>query len=68
MPVARNHMEDGELDAVKWTTQIQFEPVFNLGNNMMESFLRLNQAERLMKKFPGAGLRFLRRTYLQGSC
>ena len=29
MPVARNHMEDGELDAVKWTTQIQFEPVFN---------------------------------------
>lgn len=53
MPVARNHMEDGELDAVKWTTQIQFEPVFNLGNNMMESFLRLNQAERLVKKFPG---------------
>ena len=53
MPVARNHMEEGELDAVKWTTQIQFEPVFNLGNNMMESFLRLNQAERLVKKFPG---------------
>ncbi len=53
MHVARNHMEDGELDAVKWTTQIQFEPVFNLGNNMMESFLRLNQAERLVKKFPG---------------
>ena len=27
--------------------------VFRLGNNMMESFSRLNQVERLMKKFPG---------------
>ena len=27
--------------------------MFNLGNNMMESFSRLNQVERLMKKFPG---------------
>ena len=28
-------------------------PAFRLGNNMMESFSRLNQVERLMKKFPG---------------
>ena len=46
MPVARSHMEDDETDSVKWTSRIQYEPVFNLGNNMMESFLRLNQAER----------------------
>ena len=53
MPLARSHMEGDETDSVKWTSRIQYEPVFNLGNNMMESFLRLNQAERLMKKFPG---------------
>lgn len=55
MPVARSHM-DGEENVegmVYWTTGVQYEPVFNLGENMMESFTRLNQAERLCKKFPG---------------
>ena len=36
-----------------WTTGVQYEPVFRLGNNMMESFARLNQVERLCKKLPG---------------
>lgn len=53
MPVARSHME-GEAEAVvKWTREVQYEPVFNLGETMMESFSRLNQAERLCKKLPG---------------
>ncbi|WP_347559923.1 (Fe-S)-binding protein [Clostridium sp. AM58-1XD] len=30
-----------------------FEPVFSLGSTMMESFARLNQVERLVKKLPG---------------
>lgn len=53
MPVARSHMEGDVEDFVKWTTGVQYEPVFNLGNNMMESFSRLNQVERLCKKLPG---------------
>lgn len=53
MPVARSHIEGNAEEFVKWTTTVQYEPVFNLGTTMMESFSRLNQAERLCKKLPG---------------
>ena len=46
MPVARSHMENEEHaeTIVPWTVGVQYEPVFNLGENIMESFARLNQA------------------------
>ncbi len=55
MPVARSHMdmEDSMEAIVPWTTDVEYEPVFNLGGNMMESFMRLNQVERLCKQLPG---------------
>ena len=53
MPVARSHMESGGEELVKWTSLVQYEPVFHLGDTMTESFARLNQVERLLKKFPG---------------
>ena len=53
MPVARSHIEGNAEELVKWTKDAQYEPVFNLGNTMMESFARLNQVERLCKKLPG---------------
>ena len=53
MPVARSHMEESSEECVHWTTGVQFEPVFRLGDNMMESFSRLERVERLCKKFPG---------------
>ena len=53
MPVARTHMNHDAEEMIPWTTGVQFEPVFRLGNNMMESFARLNQVERLCKKLPG---------------
>lgn len=53
MPVARSHIEGNAEEMVKWTKDVQYEPVFNLGNTMMESFARLNQVERLCKKLPG---------------
>ena len=53
MPVARSYMHESEENVIKWTTGVPYEPVFRLGNNMMESVSRLNQVERLMKKFPG---------------
>ena len=44
MPVARSHMENEEHaeTIVPWTVGVQYEPVFNLGENIMESFARLN--------------------------
>ncbi len=55
MPVARSHMdmEDHAEEMIPWTTGVQYEPVFSLGGNIMESFARLNQVERLCKKLPG---------------
>ena len=41
------------IRVIPWTTGVQYEPVFRLGNTMMESFSRLNQVERLCKKLPG---------------
>ena len=51
--MARSHIEGNAEELVKWTKDVQYEPVFNLGNTMMESFARLGQAERLCKKLPG---------------
>ncbi len=53
MPVAGSHVEKEEERVIPWTMEVQYEPVFRLGNNMMESFSRLNQVERLCKKLPG---------------
>ncbi len=53
MPVARTHMNHEAEEVIPWTTAVQYEPVFRLGNTMMESFSRLNQVERLCKKLPG---------------
>lgn len=53
MPVARSHMEEEMPDCVRWTTGVEFEPVFRLGDTMLESFSRLEWVERLCKKFPG---------------
>lgn len=53
MPVARSHMQMRADDLVRWTKEVQYEPVFNLGDTLMESFARLNQVERLLKKLPG---------------
>ncbi|MEG0565187.1 MAG: (Fe-S)-binding protein, partial [Hungatella sp.] len=53
MPVARSHIEGNAEAYVHWTMGVQFEPVFRLGDNMMESFSRLERVERLCKKLPG---------------
>ena len=53
MPVARSHMEEETKGFVPWTTGVEFEPVFRLGDNMLESFSRLERVERLCKKLPG---------------
>ena len=53
MPVARSHMEENTKEYVPWTTGVEFEPVFRLGDNMMDSFTRLERVERLCKRLPG---------------
>ena len=57
MPVARSHMDaETEEKAEKlmaWTQGVEYEPVYNLGETMMESFARLSRIEALSKQLPG---------------
>lgn len=53
MPVSRSHLKEGEKEDIFWTKAVEFEPVFNLGDTLMESFSRFNQVERICKKLPG---------------
>lgn len=55
MPVARTHisMEENTDEELKWTEQVEYEPVYKLGENMKESFMRLNRVEQLCRQFPG---------------
>jgi len=52
MPITCNRIEVPE-NLVNWTKSVEYEPVFNLGDNMKESIARMSEVEELMKKFPG---------------
>ena len=57
MPVARSHMdaetEEKAEGLLPWTENVEYEPVYNLGESMMESFARLSRIEALSKQLPG---------------
>ena len=53
LPVSRSRVEEEGQEVIPWTTGVQYEPVFRLGNTMMESFPRRNQVKRRCKKQPG---------------
>ena len=57
MPVARSHMdaetEEKAEELMTWTQGVEYEPVYNLGETMMESFARLSRIEVLSKQLPG---------------
>lgn len=53
LPVSKSHLTQSDEDYVNWTETVEFEPVYNLGNTLTESFSRFNQVERICKKLPG---------------
>lgn len=53
MPVAKSHLDEEARAVVDWDQAVEFEPVFNLGETLAESFSRFNQVERICKKLPG---------------
>ncbi len=53
MPVACSHLRDSEIKEAFWTEEVNYEPVFKLGNNMKDSISKLSRVEELCSKFPG---------------
>ena len=44
-------------ELMTWTQSVEYEPVYNLGETMMECFARLSRIEVLSKQLPGLDLR-----------
>ena len=42
--------ENGEL---LWNSPVEYEPVFRLGDNMLDNFTKLRQLDTLLKELPG---------------
>ena len=52
LPVARIHEAPPEIHS-DWTQNVEYLPVFKLGDNMLESLTMMSQVDELCKKFPG---------------
>ncbi len=54
MPVAGAHLKEMENpDGAYWTEEVEYEPVFKLGNSMKESIAKMAQIDKLLQQFPG---------------
>lgn len=56
MTVARSHVETDfsyPSEEAFWTEEVEYEPVFKLGENVRESIARMAKVEELCAKFPG---------------
>ena len=52
LPVAKIHEAPPDIHP-EWTQDVEYLPVFKLGENMVESLNMMNQVDELCKKFPG---------------
>ena len=53
-PVSRNHLADNpELKNIYWADNVEYEPVFRLGNTFKESLQMMGTVEELTARFPG---------------
>jgi iron only hydrogenase large subunit-like protein len=52
MPIALNHIKLAKEEGL-WTQDVEYEPVFKLGDNMKESIAKMAKVEELSGKFPG---------------
>ena len=56
LPVAGTHMGksyEEMKELVLWNEEVEYEPVFKLGNSMRESIKLMSQVESLLLRFPG---------------
>ena len=53
LPVAAARSDSYGEYHVDWTTQVEYQPVFELADNLKESMEKMNKIEELTKEFPG---------------
>ena len=53
-PVSRNHLADNpDVTDLYWADNVEYEPVFRLGNTFKESLKMMSDVEDLTARFPG---------------
>lgn len=53
-PVSRNHLkENPDLGNIYWADDVEYEPVFRLGNTFKESLRMMGDVDKLTSMFPG---------------
>lgn len=53
-PVSRSHLADNpEITNMHWADDVEYEPVFRLGNTFKESLRMMSEVEQLTARFPG---------------
>ena len=53
LPVAKSRMEGKTIDGAFWENEIEYLPVFRLGNDFMESLVKMEKADEILKRLPG---------------
>lgn len=53
LPVSVTHLETDKSSKLYWNSAVKYEPVYNLGCNIMDSINKLKQVDELTQKFPG---------------
>ncbi len=54
LPVSVAHLEMvADINMLYWDAPVKYEPVYNLGSNVIESIQKLKQIEELAAQFPG---------------
>ena len=53
MVVAGNHLEDMPEMDIGWKETVEYEPVFHLGETMMESMQKMGEAQQIVQMLPG---------------
>ena len=52
--MSKNHLEDNpEIQNMYWADNVEYEPVFRLGNTFKESLKMMSDVENLTARFPG---------------
>ena len=53
-PVSKNHLADNQdVTDLYWADNVEYEPVFRLGNTFKESLKMMSDVENLTARFPG---------------
>ena len=53
MPVARTHLDEGTVEELLFTKEVEYDPVFKIGSSIKESIAAMAKIEQLCAKFPG---------------